>query len=149
MLTWDEFFINVCDALSTKSPCLSRQIGAVIVFDKSIISSGYNGPPRGYPHCIDKCPRHSMEGYNSGVHLDKCNAVHAEVNAIITAARIGASCRGATLYLNTDFPCKECMAAIVNAGINTVVSTTGKFYHKESREIAKHGRVTLLTMEVS
>ena len=142
MRRWDTYFMNICDAVSTKSPCLSRKIGALIVRNKSIVSTGFNGPARGHPHCTD-CKRRAMDNYESGENLRICPAAHAEANCIANAAKIGASTDGGTLYLNTDIPCKDCMNAIVNAGIIKVISLTYKVYHRESIEIASYGKVKL------
>jgi dCMP deaminase len=125
-MTWDEYFYEICKAVSMNSKCLSRQIGALIVRDNSIISTGYNGPPRKIIHCSQKgntiCPRRLL-GFDSGQGLDRCPAAHAETNAIANAARLGVSCIGATLYLNCVLPCKNCAASIINAGIIEVVAT--------------------------
>lgn len=142
---WDTYFYNICKAIASKSPCHSRQIGAIIVRDKSIVSTGYNGPPRGYPHCeaVDgKCPRHA-KGYESGTHLDECPATHAEANAIANAARLGVCVAGAELYLNTQIPCKDCMSLIVNAGITNVVCSDLAPYHHESLRVASKGGVLI------
>ena len=147
---WDKYFMGICSMVASNSPCLSRQIGAVIVRDKSIISTGYNGPPRGVRHCADiqmipdnmqqefykaLCPRREM-GYKSGEALQLCPAAHAEVNAITNAARLGVSVFDATLYLNTCYPCKDCMAHIINAGIIEIVSLDASFYDNLSQRFA-------------
>lgn len=148
---WDEYFHNVCVAIASKSPCLSRQIGAILVRDKSIVSTGYNGPARGYPHCNGEplltrqlpelmCPRHA-KGYKSGEGLLECPAAHAEANCIANAARIGASTIGSTLYMSCILPCKDCAIILVNAGIVEVVVEDTKPYHKMSIEIFKQGNV--------
>ena len=163
--SWDDYFITICKAVASKSHCLSRQIGSVIVRDNSIVSTGYNGPARGYPHCeavrseipditvteecihIEMvCPRHA-KGYKSGKGLDECPAGHAESNAIANAARLGVNIAGTTLYLNCLIPCKDCMILIVNAGISTVVPETCEPYHKMSLAIAKFGNVSIRRMK--
>jgi dCMP deaminase len=144
-MNWDQYFLSVCDAISSKSPCLSRQIGAILVRDKSIVSTGYNGPARGYPHCSTKgntCPRKAL-GYTSGEGLVHCPAAHAEANCIANAARIGASTIGTTLYMNCIIPCKDCMIILVNAGIVEVVVEELTPYHKMSVEIAHYGNIKL------
>ena len=138
---WDNYFHKICEAVSTKSPCLSRQIGAILVRDKSIISTGYNGPARGYKHCRGNkpktiaahatCPR-KLKGYTSGEGLHECPAGHAEVNSIINAARNGVSVMGATLYMNCIIPCKDCAIAIVNAGIKEIVIDELTPFHEMS-----------------
>lgn len=137
---WDTYFHTVCTAVASKSPCLSRQIGAILVRDKSIVSTGYNGPARGYKHCTRECPRHA-KGYKSGEGLLECPAAHAEANCIANAARIGASTIGTTLYMNCILPCKDCAIILVNAGIVEVVVSGPKPYHEMSIEIFKQGNV--------
>ena len=146
--TWDNYFMRICNAVASKSHCLSRQVGAVIVRDNSIVSTGYCGPARGYPHCEGPtCPRRLKEGYKSGENLDTCPSGHAEANAIANAARLGVNVSGTTLYLNCLIPCKNCMIAIVNAGITTVVPEIHKPYHEMSVAIARYGNVTIRRME--
>ena len=118
-LTCEEYFMTVCLDIAKRSSCLSRQVGAVIVKDKRILATGYNGSPQGIETCYDKgyCIRKESK---SGENLDTCFAVHAEMNAILQCSRVGISCEGATLYVTT-FPCINCMKAIINSGINTVI----------------------------
>ena len=142
---WDKYFHNLCIAVASKSSCLSRQIGAVIVSDHSIVSTGYNGPPRGYPHCDGAiCPRHE-KGYKSGEGLLECPAAHAEANAIVNAARNGVSTLGCTLYLNTLIPCKDCMILIINAGIKEIVCEELKLYHEMSARLLVYTDIKVRT----
>ncbi|MBU2249319.1 MAG: dCMP deaminase family protein [Gammaproteobacteria bacterium] len=154
---WDDYFHKLCEAVASKSPCLSRQIGVVIVRDNSIISTGFNGPARGYPHCERTAlPRRNMEqdkkeygcprrasGFKSGEGLEHCPAAHAETNAIANAARLGVSVLGASLYMNSVIPCKFCAVSIVNAGISEVVVDDLYEYHELSKEILIQGKVTI------
>jgi len=147
-VTWSEYFIHVADQIAIRSKCLSRQIGAVIVRNKSILSTGYNGPPKGYYHCgvesgLNKCPR-QVKGYRSGQGLSECPAAHAEVNAIAQAACNGVSVRGATLYLNTVSPCKNCMATIINSGIARVICKDRGYYDELGPHMAKVCGIKLL-----
>jgi dCMP deaminase len=144
---WDSYFHNICVAVSSKSPCLSRQIGAILVRDRSIVSTGFNGPARGYPHCQGTCPR-KLKGYKSGEGLIECPAAHAEANCIANAARIGATTIGTTLYMNCITPCKDCMILLVNAGIVEVVIEELKFYHEMSKTIASHGNIKIRTFDI-
>lgn len=125
--SWDLYFHQLCCAVASKSPCRSRQIGAILVRDKSIVSTGYNGPPRGVPHCGEECPRRLM-GYKSGEGLELCAATHAEVNCVVNAARVGASTIGTTLYMNCKIPCMECMKVLINAGVVEAVVESIDFY---------------------
>ena len=145
---WDGYFHTICEAIASKSPCLSRQIGAVLVRDKSIISTGYNGPARGFPHCNgDICPR-KVAGYLSGEGLEHCPAAHAETNAIANAARVGVNASGSILYMNSVIPCKFCAVSIVNAGIAEVVVKLLDYYHKISQDIFKYGDVKIRSFEI-
>jgi dCMP deaminase len=124
----DRWLHGICQAVAANSKCLSRQIGALIVMDKTILISGYNGPPRGIPHCSgEKCPR-QVKGFSSGQGLHLCPAAHAERNALIQAARHGVTVNGATVYLNSNVPCAECLKEIINAGIIEVVCQPGGLY---------------------
>jgi len=114
----DSYFVQIARVVSSRSTCLHRQIGAVIVKGKQIVSTGYNGAPAGHPHCLDVgCAR---EGVPSGQRSELCRAAHAEQNAINFAARHGISIEGATLY-TTTYPCSWCAKSVVNAGIARVV----------------------------
>jgi len=163
---WDKYFMSICDIVGSHSKCLSRKIGALIVRDRSILSSGYNGPPRGVPHCAKRlettdekdtlfnqpiptgeiqCPRRLL-GYSSGQGLEYCIAAHAERNSIANAARNGTCTAGAILYLNTVLPCKDCMAEIINAGIHIVVCYPGE-YDRLSGWMAKYAKVQIRRFE--
>lgn len=103
-----------------RSTCLRRKVGATIVKDKRIVSTGYNGAPRGLAHCLDiGCMREKM-GIPSGERHELCRGAHAEQNAIIQAASSGVNIEGATMYC-TDSPCSTCTKMIINAGIERLV----------------------------
>ena len=109
-----------------RSTCLRRQVGAVIVQDKHIIATGYNGAPRGIEHCGEReggCLREQL-GVASGEKHELCRALHAEQNAIIQAATLGQSVEGATIYV-THQPCVICAKMIINAGIQRIVVREG------------------------
>jgi dCMP deaminase len=114
----DDYFMEIAEVVASRSTCLRRRAGAVLVKDKRILSTGYNGVPKGLPHCEDTgCPR---ADYPSGTHHELCRAVHSEQNAIIQAALHGISIEGATLYC-THQPCTLCTKMLINAGIKRVV----------------------------
>jgi dCMP deaminase len=124
---WDQYFLNICQAVAENSKCLSRKLGAVLVRHNSIVATGYNGPARGVAHCTDTCPRRKA-GYPSGEGLHLCPATHAEANCIANAARLGVCTEGCTLYLNWLTPCKDCLSLLINAGIDEIVtSSTGTY----------------------
>ncbi len=120
---WDNYFMNIAHVVASRSSCSRRQVAAVIVKDKRIISTGYNGTPRGVPNCNEGgCPRCNSDS-PSGKDLAECLCSHAEENSIVQAAYHGISVKGASLY-TTFSPCLICAKMIINSGIEEVV------YHK-------------------
>ena len=118
--SWDEYFMEIADIVKTRSTCLRRHVGAVIVKDNRIISTGYNGAPTGLLHCTTiGCVRQRMN-VPSGQRHELCRALHAEQNAIIQAAKFGISTEGATAYITVQ-PCVICAKMLINAGITRVV----------------------------
>ena len=112
--------MEITRVVATRSTCLRRQVGAVLVRDKRILSSGYNGSPRGLDHCLDVgCLREKM-GIPSGQRQELCRGLHAEQNAIVHSAFHGIAIAGATLYV-THQPCITCAKMIINAGIIKVI----------------------------
>lgn len=150
---WDEYFYNICIQIATNSKCLSRNIGAILVLDRSIISTGYNGPPTGVPSCamrwkidptfseyeplvldasdMSQCPRKLMK-FDSGEGLFLCPAGHAERNVIVNAAKNGIATKNTTMYMACGIPCTQCLVEIINAGIKEIVVTSLKTYDKTS-----------------
>ena len=152
---WHRKFMYAAKHFGEWSKCMSRQIGSVLVKDKTIIATGYNGPPRNVPHCdsvfrkemlcrlIERrsdipneaigivmeykgCPRKAINNI-SGSLLEFCPAGHSERNAITNAAREGVSIKGADLYCYCPLPCQECAKSIINAGIKTVYYLGGEY----------------------
>ena len=119
--SWDEYFMQIAEIVKTRSTCLRRQVGAVIVRENRIITTGYNGAPAGTRHCCDinSCLRMEL-GIPSGERHELCRALHAEQNAIIQAAKIGVSTENATMYVTLQ-PCVICAKMIVDAGIKKLV----------------------------
>ena len=117
---WDQYFMDIAQVAANRSNCSRRHVAAVLVRDKRIISTGYNGTPRGVKNCNDGgCPRCNSNA-PSGSHLSECLCCHAEENAIVQAAYHGIAVKGATLY-TTFSPCLLCAKMIINAGIVEVV----------------------------
>ena len=117
---WDEYFIQIATVVARRSNCVKRKVAAVVVKDKRIIATGYNGTPRGAQNCSDGgCPRCNSMG-KSGAGLEECLCSHAEENAIVQSAYHGISVKGATLY-TTFSPCLLCTKMIINSGIEEVV----------------------------
>ncbi len=118
--SWDQYFLRITEQVAGRSTCLRRQVGALLVKDKRILATGYNGAPVGLRHCSEVgCLRESRE-IVSGEHHELCRGLHAEQNAIIQAALHGIKIAGATLY-STHQPCVLCAKMLVNAGIKRIV----------------------------
>ncbi|MBI3033931.1 dCMP deaminase family protein [Candidatus Woesearchaeota archaeon] len=116
-LSWTEYFIEVARLVAKKSSCIKRQVGAVIVKDNMIISSGYNGTPRGVKNCNQGgCGRCNNPAIQSGANYHECLCVHAEENAIVQAAYQGIVTKGSVLFTSLC-PCLYCAKSAVNAGI--------------------------------
>jgi len=116
-LSWDKYFMEIAKMVAKRSTCDRRNVGAVIVKDKNILSTGYNGSPKGLPHC-DEAGHEISDGH--------CvRTIHAEANALIQAAKHGVAVDGAVMYL-TDSPCYDCFKMLVNSGIKEVVY--GEYY---------------------
>ena len=119
-LSWDDYFMEITHLVAKRATCLRRQIGAVIVRDKRILSTGYNGAPRGLAHCLETgCLREKMD-IPSGKQQELCRGLHAEQNAIIQAALSGVSIADSQIYSVTH-PCVVCAKMIINAGIKRIV----------------------------
>ena len=151
-LTWDVYFMRLAREVATRSKCVSRQIGAVLVRDHSIIASGYNGPPRGSALCHDGVCVWPREKRVFRTDLSGCPAAHAEANCLYAAARIGAATVGATLYCACGVPCKACMVGLINAGVAGIVclpttSGVGLFYDDLSKRFVDAGLVTVRILD--
>ena len=149
---WQQYFLTIAETVAAGSPCLSRKVGAVLVTpDHQIISTGYNGPPRGVPHCFDGpdgtvCPRR-VRAFPSGEGLHLCPAAHAERNALIQAARHGVRTRNSILCLTCGIPCKDCLIEIINAGVRTIYVTSREQYDYLTGFFLHHGALQILTYD--
>jgi len=118
--SWDSYFLQMAQVVASRSTCLRRQVGAVIVKDKQILSTGYNGAPSGLKHCAEVgCLRQKL-GIPSGERHEICRAVHAEQNALVQAAKHGIAIDGADIYTIVQ-PCVLCTKLLINAGVKRVV----------------------------
>ena len=121
--SWDDYFMSVAHSVKARSSCVRRQVGAVIVRNKQIISTGYNGTPRGVKNCneggCERCNTPS-ETIPSGTGLDRCACCHGEENAIVQAALHGMRTEGSTLF-TTNVPCATCAKMAINAGMSRIV----------------------------
>ena len=130
--TWDEYFMKASFLVCERSTCLRRRVGAVLVKDKQILATGYNGVPRGIEHCeVAGCLRQNL-GIPSGERHEICRGLHAEQNVLLQAACHGVSTQGSTLYI-TNAPCSICAKMIINAGIKEVV-VSGEYPDKMAIE---------------
>jgi dCMP deaminase len=122
--SWEIYFMNITNLVAERSTCLRRAVGAVIVKDKRILSTGYNGAPTGLRHCLEVgCLREKL-GVASGKMHELCRGIHAEQNAIIQAAYHGVSVKGSSIFC-TNQPCSICARMIINAGINQIYYQSG------------------------
>jgi dCMP deaminase len=118
--SWDEYFMAIAEQVSGRSTCVRRRCGAVLVKEKRILATGYNGVPAGLRHCEEVgCLREQL-GIASGTHHELCRAIHAEQNAVVQAARHGSSIDGSIAYC-THQPCVLCAKILINAGIVEIV----------------------------
>jgi len=117
---WDDYFMKIAEDVATRATCIRRRVGAVIVKDKWIISTGYNGVPANITHCTkDTCLR-TKYNVPSGERHELCRGLHAEQNAIIQAALHGVSINGAVIYVTTQ-PCSICTKMLINSGIRKFI----------------------------
>lgn len=145
--SWDEYFMQIAEIVKTRSTCLRRSVGAVIVRNNHIITTGYNGAPSKLAHCTEttKCERTRL-GIPSGERHELCRALHAEQNAIIHAAKIGVSTEGATIYITLQ-PCVICAKMLVNAGIKRIVYR-GEYPDALAQSILAEADIEIKVMDV-
>jgi len=122
--SWDQYFMDITRLVATRSTCLRRQVGAILVKDRNILATGYNGVPSGISHCdVAGCLRERLK-VPSGERHELCRGLHAEQNAIIQAARHGVNIDGSALYCTT-MPCIICTKMLINAGISAIIYAEG------------------------
>ncbi|MFH7324914.1 deoxycytidylate deaminase [Desulfurivibrio sp. C05AmB] len=114
--SWEEYFMAIADLVAQRATCLRRKVGSVLVLDRRVVATGYNGAPSGIKHCLEVgCLREQLQ-VPSGERHELCRGLHAEQNAIIQAALHGVSLKGAMLFC-TNMPCSICSKMLINAGI--------------------------------
>ena len=139
--SWDEYFLEMASLVSKRSTCLRRSVGAVLVREKRILATGYNGAPSGLKHCIEiGCMRQKLK-IPSGERHELCRALHAEQNALIQASLHGISVKGAVLYA-TNQPCVICAKMLINAGIKEIVIAQG-YPDKLAMEFLKQAKIKI------
>jgi len=144
--TWDEYFLEVAELVSKRATCLRRKVGAVLVKDKKILATGYNGAPSGLKHCLDTvCIREKLK-IPSGQRHELCKGLHAEQNVLLQAALHGTSTKESVLYV-TNQPCSICAKMLINAGVREIVirngypdEMAGKFFQEAKIKVRKAKR---------
>ena len=138
---WDTYFLKIAKLVSERSTCLRRKVGAILVRDKKILATGYNGAPTGVKHCAKAgCIRLRLK-IPSGQRHELCRGLHAEQNALLQAALHGNSVKGATLYATTQ-PCIICAKMLINGGIRDIV-ISGRYPDKMAADFLKETRIKI------
>jgi dCMP deaminase len=139
--SWDEYFLEVAHLVAKRATCLRRKIGAVLVKEKKILATGYNGAPSGLEHCLDiGCLREKLK-IPSGERHELCRGLHAEQNVILQAALHGISTKGSVLYI-TNQPCIICAKMLINAGIKEIV-IAGDYPDKMAQDFLKEAKIKI------
>ncbi len=143
--SWDEYFLEMAHLVAKRSTCLRRSVGAVLVENKRILATGYNGAPSGLKHCVDiGCLRQKLN-IPSGERHELCRALHAEQNALIQASLYGISVKESTLYA-TNQPCVICAKMLINAGIKEIVIASG-YPDKMALGFLKEAKIKVRTVK--
>ena len=136
---WDEYFLSIANLVSKRSTCLRRKVGAVLVKEKRILATGYNGAPSNIEHCeVTGCLREKLR-VPSGERHELCRGLHAEQNALLQAALHGVSVKGGKIYATTQ-PCIICAKMLINAGITEIV-ISGDYPDKMARDFLREAKV--------
>lgn len=141
--TWNEYFVDLAVLIASRSTCLRKQHGAIVVKNRQILTTGYNGVPIGAEHC-STCIR-IEQNIPHGERYELCKSVHAEMNSIIQAARHGVSIEGADIYI-TGMPCMMCARAIINAGLKHVfvAELDSQQYHADSINLLSKAKIPIV-----
>ena len=143
--SWETYFMNITNLVAQRSTCLRRAVGAVLVKDKRILSTGYNGAPANLKHCLEVGCLREQRGIESGKMHELCRGIHAEQNAIIQAAYHGVSVKGAVVYC-TNQPCSICARMIINAGIVKIYYQSG-YADPLATELLAEAKIDLVQIE--
>jgi len=143
--SWDEYFFRIVNEVSTRSTCLRRQVGALIVREKRIQATGYNGAPSGIDHCSKTGCLREEKDVPSGERHELCRGLHAEQNAIIQASRHGINISNAMIYC-THHPCVLCAKMLINAGIEAIYFQQG-YPDKLSKDLLDKARVRTIKID--
>ncbi|MDI6790814.1 MAG: cytidine/deoxycytidylate deaminase family protein [Thermodesulfobacteriota bacterium] len=140
--SWEEYFMNITYLVAERSTCLRRKVGAVLVKDKRILATGYNGAPSGLKHCLDIGCLREEEGIPSGERHELCRGLHAEQNVIIQAAYHGISIADSTIFC-TNLPCVICTKMLINAGVKYIFYREG-YADTLSRDMLAEAGINLI-----
>ncbi len=140
--TWDEYFTGIANLVAERSTCLRRRVGALIVKDKRILSTGYNGTPTGITHCCETGCRREELKVPSGQRHELCRGLHAEQNAVIQAAYHGVSIKDSIIYC-THEPCSVCAKIIINSGIREV-RVAGSYPDRLASELFREAEIKVI-----
>jgi dCMP deaminase len=136
--SWEVYFLQIAKLTATRSTCLRRKVGALLIKDRNILATGYNGAPTGITHCEETGCIRERDKVPSGERHELCRGLHAEQNAIIQAAHHGVSIEGAELFC-TNFPCIICSKMLINAGIRSIYYLDGYPDHLSEQMIKEAG----------
>jgi dCMP deaminase len=142
--SWERYFMSIAGQVATRSTCLRRQVGCIIVLEKRIVSTGYNGAPSGLPHCEEVGCVRETRGVASGERHELCRGLHAEQNAIIQAAMHGTAVRGGSVFC-THKPCILCTKMLINAGVQRVYYEQG-YEDEMADEMAREADLLLIRL---
>lgn len=145
--SWDNYFLQITKLVATRSTCLRRQVGAILVLDKRILATGYNGAPQGLVHCLEVGCLREQNDIPSGQRAELCRGIHAEQNVIIQAARYGVGISGASIYCTT-LPCVICTKMLINVGVKEIFYIEG-YADELSQGLLEEAGVILVQMEES
>ena len=140
--SWEDYFMDIAMLVAKRSTCLRRSVGAIIVKDKRVLSTGYNGAPSGVRHCAEVGCLREKRNVESGKMHELCRGIHAEQNAIIQAAYHGVSLKGASLFC-TNLPCSICAKMIINAGIKEIYYHSG-YADELSEDMLQEAEIELI-----
>lgn len=143
--SWDTYFLDIAELVSRRSTCQRRAVGAIIVKDKRVLATGYNGAPSGITHCSETGCLREEKNVPSGERHELCRGIHAEQNAIIQAAHHGVPIAGSTLFC-TNLPCSICAKMIINSGIRIIYYKFG-YADSMSEEMLQEAGVTTVKLD--
>jgi dCMP deaminase len=142
--SWDSYFLEIASVIAGRSTCLRRKVGAILVKDKRLLTTGYNGAPAGLKHCLEIGCLRQVKNIPSGERHELCRGLHAEQNAIIQAALHGVSIKGADLYC-THHPCSLCSKMLINSGVEKVILKEG-YPDELAQQLFKEAEIQVVTI---